>query len=974
MVKGPPIGSRSSGKVFFGYWSGLPCAIKQISIPRETIEREVALFRNLQHKNIIQFYAAFDHTTASNKKTPLIVMEYAENGSLTNAIQSKCLDREDKKRISNQIICGLAYMHSCRVLHRDLKSDNVLLADGMKVAKLCDFGLAKLKPLGQTPEDNDGHVGTRRWMAPELFVANPEYTTKTDVYSLGWILWQVAANIPKPFNHIPEDKVFEQVSKGVRGRIPDDTPDDIREPIESFWQHDAMLRPEARTFLDESTFLQGLDDVPTIKCSFGTSVEDISEIRDDEMQMLVSTINNSTLQSLAISPHFLPAQQQFPRMPTKISPPTESSALKIFVRDFKRLASAENMYAQVALGIMFLKSKGSIQSDFEAFYWFKKAAQLGHPEAQFFIGELYERDRLLRKDLGRAAHWYGKAAAQNHTQAMRRLLALSPLQLMCDQDYTYPPDGPKSPDDQAPCSSGQQLGDHVDHTDDHLPPHAPSKSDPNDPPRSSVESLASGSDDSNAGSGAVRTPGPRAKSAVAGKAGLSLVPEAPIEKSGVDSVYASLSEADDRSLGKFIPPDLENLSSASTIFKRMEQRLPDITFFRATIGKILRELKTPVHAPGERHQAVIDALRKLHVIVVMLSSSGLALSFDSANIDEVRLDLGRVRQELCRSLGTHDNAINVAEEEQKDTDAVRHAQTKLSKKRSNAKLLFREFRVREEQIKKFFLDKDNIRLDETIAEDNVSKTFKGEIIAGDHKGMRVHVKIYAKIAFDEVNVITQRIIFLTHLMHQCENIARPRFVVPSAEMMVMDSISHMTLDRLLQDRELTKAQKIEVALKIAGALVFVHSFEVAHCDIRSPNVLMTESTTPDGRRVTVPKLTGFETCRERQGDYSRGVKRAKQSMNAPEIATGHGTSLKTDVFAFGVLMYEISMGKSPQMEGKWTTAQDVNDWHREEHGSLSAPYSELLMSCISYNYEKRPTMKEVAEKLAAIAGEADFAP
>ncbi|KAG0254423.1 hypothetical protein DFQ27_006842 [Actinomortierella ambigua] len=436
---------------------------------------------------------------------------------------------------------------------------------------------------------------------------------------------------------------------------------------------------------------------------------------------------------------------------------------------------------------------------------------------------------------------------------------------------------------------------------------------------------------------------------------------------------------DDKFVASYSQPNTsesETLSSASAIFKRMEQRLPEITFFRATIGKILSELKTPVYAPGERHPAVIDALQKLHVIVAMLSSSGLALSLDSVLIGNVRSDLSRVRQELCRSLGMHDNAINMAEEDQKDAAAVRLAQNKLSKKRSNAKLLFREFKVREEQIKKFFLDKDNIRLDEIIAEDNISKTFRGEIIAGDSKGKKVHVRQYTEIACGDPNVITQRTIFLTQLMHQCENIARPRFVVPSAKMVVTDPISHMTLDKLLQDRDviLTKAQKIEIALKIAGALALVHTFDVLHRDIRACNVLMTESTTPDGRTVTVPKLTGFEICRDRQGDHSRGEKIPKQPMYAPEIATGHGTSLKTDVFAFGVLMYEISVGKSPSMEKNRVTQQDVNDWNSQEHGNLSIPYSELLVSCISFDYERRPTMKEVAEKLAAIAGEANFAP
>ncbi|KAG0265803.1 hypothetical protein DFQ27_000338 [Actinomortierella ambigua] len=912
-------------------------------------------------------------------------MEYAENGSLTNAIQSKCLNWEDKKRISHQIICGLAYMHSCRVLHRDLKSDNVLLTDGMKVAKLCDFGLAKLKPLGQTPDDNDGHVGTRRWMAPELFDTNTEHTTKTDVYSLGWILWQVAFDITRPFDHLDEDDAIEQVKKGARGRIPDETPDEVRRPIEGFWQHKASSRPEAGTFLDENTFPQGQDDVPTLTFSFGTSVEDISDIRDDEMQMLVSTINNSTVQSLTISPHLLPVQQQFPRLPTKISPPTESSALKIFVRDFKQLAYAENMYAQFALGMMFLKSKGSVQSNFEAFYWFKKAAELGHPEAQFYIGDLYERDRLLHKDVGRAVHWYGKAAEQNHPEAMRRLLAFVPPNPMCDQDYTYPSD------DQTPRSSDRHLGGHRGHTNDHLPPHAPFKSDSGDPSSNFGGTKVTDSGDSHSDSGALRKSGPpttslapgKAENAIADKNQTGAGRETPpfsintnqsVPTSQADSTFPfnptssaickSVDHSSQLNVSKSGTPN-----SASAIFKRIEQHLPDIIFFQATVGKILSDLKTPMYAPGERDPAVVDALRKLHVIIVMLSSSGLALSLDNANINEVCSDLSRVRQELCRSLGMHDNAINVEEEEQKDASAVRVAQAKLSKKRSNAKLLFREFRVREEQIKKFFLDKDNLRLDEIIAEDNISKTFKGEIIAGDSKGKKVHVKEYTKIAFVDLNVIAQRIIFLTQLMNRCENIARPRFAVPSAKMIVVDPITHMTLGSILQAGAMTKAQKIEVSLKIAGALAFVHTFDILHRDIRASNVFMIESTTSDGRTVTVPKLTGFEICRDRQGDNSRGDKFPKQPMYAPEIATGHGASLKSDVFSFGVLMYEISMGKSPPMEGKWVTQQDVDIWQSQEHDQMSGPYSDLLARCISFDPEGRPSMKEVAEMLVTVASE-----
>ncbi|KAG0251207.1 hypothetical protein DFQ27_008922, partial [Actinomortierella ambigua] len=72
--KGPSLGKGSYGEVFFGFWSGLPCAFKQTFGSREDIQREIALLQNLRYKNIIQFYAALNHTTPDNRKVLLIVM------------------------------------------------------------------------------------------------------------------------------------------------------------------------------------------------------------------------------------------------------------------------------------------------------------------------------------------------------------------------------------------------------------------------------------------------------------------------------------------------------------------------------------------------------------------------------------------------------------------------------------------------------------------------------------------------------------------------------------------------------------------------------------------------------------------------------------------------------------------------------------------------------------------------------------
>ncbi|KAF9163693.1 hypothetical protein DFQ26_002254 [Actinomortierella ambigua] len=568
--KGPSLGKGSYGEVFFGFWSGLPCAFKQTFGSRENIQREIAFLQNLRYKNIIQFYAALNHTTPDNRKVLLIVMEYAENGTLTKAIRDQSLRLEDKKRVSQQILSGLAYMHSRHIYHRDIKSDNVLLTDNSQVAKLSDFGLSMLKhrSLSQTPANTDEHVGTRRWMAPELFVMNPEYTTKSDVYSLGWVLWQMAADRTRPFQDVEDDfLVIPMVTNGDREPIPDDTPIEMRAAIEGFWKHDPSERPEAKAFLDEVTFPEVSNADAISPIDFGSSFDGTSFGRLHESQLVdnlrtvMSRSQPSTIQScahsqavapLATSPASLsthssemvsnvdvakdvpasstptagidnsvqstaisaplPCPQRHGQgtalattSPCETSPATEKAELKVVVRDLQQLVLKDNMDAQFAYGMMFLKSKGSIQSDFEALFWFKKAAELGHPEAQFYIGDMFEHDTQLRKDLARAVHWYGKAARQGHRKAERRLLALIPQKLPCEQDHSFPPDDPDASNDRAPRFSGRRLlSNSAGNTGGKASSNPPSESDSNDSSSDSDESQASDSDEPNSGAGAIR--------------------------------------------------------------------------------------------------------------------------------------------------------------------------------------------------------------------------------------------------------------------------------------------------------------------------------------------------------------------------------------------------------------------------------------------------------------------------------------
>ncbi|KAF9973877.1 hypothetical protein BGZ73_002834, partial [Actinomortierella ambigua] len=255
---GRKLGKGTFGEVFYGLYDKLPCAIKRTWLNSD-IEQEIAVFQTLSFKNVIQFYGTTTHEFEGEDRL-LIIMEYAENGSLTHAIKEGTLQWQDKERITQDIVCGLQYLHKHNVLHRDLKSDNVLLTNNYDTAKLCDFGVSKVRLgcSGQTgvATTTDQHAGTTRWMAPELFVASPEHTTKTDIYALGWIMWQLAANCPRPLPSFSDSEVVVHIAANKRETIPADTPLEYRQELECCWHQDPSSRPEAVEMIKEDSFFQ----------------------------------------------------------------------------------------------------------------------------------------------------------------------------------------------------------------------------------------------------------------------------------------------------------------------------------------------------------------------------------------------------------------------------------------------------------------------------------------------------------------------------------------------------------------------------------------------------------------------------------------------------------------------------------------------------------------------------------------------
>lgn len=240
------IGSGSTGLVYRAIHkpSRRKCAIKIISITKETkldmFENEIKMMASLNHKNVCNYITSY-----ATEHELWIVMEYIDGCSLTDLLHTQMTESEIAC-ILRESLKALEYIHAEGIIHRDVKSDNILImADGR--VKLADFGFTcRITP--ERPKRRSV-VGTPYWMAPEV-VRGTEYDTLADIWSLGVMALEMADGVV-PRLDLPPIKALFVISTEPPPELedPDDWSDEFKDFLACCLVKDVSLRKNATELL-----------------------------------------------------------------------------------------------------------------------------------------------------------------------------------------------------------------------------------------------------------------------------------------------------------------------------------------------------------------------------------------------------------------------------------------------------------------------------------------------------------------------------------------------------------------------------------------------------------------------------------------------------------------------------------------------------------------------------------------------------
>jgi len=256
------ISSGAFARVYKGVYQGKIVAIKLLKGKLDAkmiteFKKEFRVFKAVHHPNIVECFG-----TCYEQNRLSYVMEYCARGSLVHVMMDPnlTLTWENVMDFFEQAVLGINFLHcggKFAIIHRDLKSQNLLVTADYSV-KIGDFGLSRFNTASNGTTLGT-LCGTMSHCAPEVFTGE-KFTPKSDVYSLGMILWELSERVATgkysaPFKEFPyitlDIQIIIQASqKHLRPTIHKDVPPKIAGVIRKCWDKDPTVRPSTTELLE----------------------------------------------------------------------------------------------------------------------------------------------------------------------------------------------------------------------------------------------------------------------------------------------------------------------------------------------------------------------------------------------------------------------------------------------------------------------------------------------------------------------------------------------------------------------------------------------------------------------------------------------------------------------------------------------------------------------------------------------------
>lgn len=274
------IGEGAAGEVFVATDSrnGQQVAIKKMALRPDNMKllvTEIGIMKDSNHENITSY---FDSFIVDNNLW--VAMELMGGGCLTEVLEqfeSVQMNEEQIARVARETLAGLEYIHSMHRVHRDIKSDNILLGSNGSV-KIADFGYAAQLTKGR--EKRQTIVGTPYWMAPEL-IRGVSYDQKVDIWSLGIMIMEMAEGEPPYMDFPPLRALFLITTKGIPDlQQPEKWSSEFKDFTKRCLEKEAELRPDASDLLQHPFLKKACDGAGLV-----TAIKAANKAKESSMTM-----------------------------------------------------------------------------------------------------------------------------------------------------------------------------------------------------------------------------------------------------------------------------------------------------------------------------------------------------------------------------------------------------------------------------------------------------------------------------------------------------------------------------------------------------------------------------------------------------------------------------------------------------------------------------------------------------------------